>query len=294
MIGLVLISSCKKDPDLPMPKMENAVLPLIKKDLTGDYSVSSSDPAAFVGKLDVSLFFPDKPKSLDIMVIFGSVMKVNGVDQLVYHRDSAGVVEGNITTFPLDIDVTWAKLAAATKKSLATVKPGNSFKIYPRYTLASGRVVDGNDPNYSIYAQSLLNVPGVSAFVTFNVVCPLNFDNFVGSYDMSDGDPADDCVVQVVKDPAKTYGFILKGFYNGTGIAEPPYDLYFEYDPFTFVLAFTPAKQKITNSLWGYANGYLSSLSGDLLTCTTQIKFKANLTVDAGSFGVQNYILTKQ
>lgn len=294
MIGLVFISSCKKDPDLNMPTMENAVLPLIKKDLTGDYSVSSSDPAAFHGKLNVSLFWPDQPQSLDIMVIYGSIVKVNGVDQLVFHRDSAGVVEANITTFPLNIDVTWAKLAAATKKDLAKVVPGNAFKIYPRYTLASGRVVDGNDPNYSSYAQSLLNVPGVSAYVTYSVVCPLNFDDFVGLYDMSDGDPADDCVVEVVKDPAKTYGFILKDFYSGTGITEPAYDLYFEYDPFTFVLAFTPAKQKITDNLWGYANGYLSSLAGDLLTCTTQIKFKANLTVDAGSFGVQNYLLTHQ
>jgi hypothetical protein len=282
-IGIFLYT-CQSEPELPMPDLQNGVIPLITKDETKDQSISFSDLGGFDGTVEVGLYYPtDKPKSMDLMVTMNN------------DPENSGAVKSDITSFPTTADITIASIVDILPglDDAVDIVPGDFFRFYVDVTLPDGTVINGNDTLYAPYGSEVYNLPDASLDVTYTVVCPLDLNDFVGDYTMDDGYPSDLCTITVSLDPDNIDGLIINNFYGGTGTGAL-YPVKISVNRTTYGIS-VPSPQVFAEWLWNpaYLNATLSDLKGTLDACTGNFSFKAQLDVSVGGFGLQSYTCTK-
>jgi hypothetical protein len=279
-LGSILFTTCKKDPDLPMPALQTAVIPKLLKVSTKDQTINFFDQAAFKGSFTVDTYYADKPESIEVWVTWKG------------DKTKKALVQ-NVTSFPATIDVTVSSLVSLLSAYVTPpLKTGDYFKFYTVIILKDGTVVSAFD-SMNQFNSSIANMPGASLDLTYTVVCPLNLADFVGDYTMDDGYPSDLCTITVSLDPNNANGLIINNFYGGTGTGDL-YPVKISVNKTTYGIS-VPSPQVFASWLWNtsYKNATLSNLSGTLDACTKNFDFKADLNVSAGSFGTQSFTCTK-
>lgn len=264
-----------------MPDLKVSVIPLLVKDATKDQTINFFNLAAFHGIFSVDTYYKDKPQSMEIWVTFNGLLTKKALLETV-------------TSFPGTIDLTLSKLTTALSVTAASLKAGDYFKFFTVITLSDGTVISGLDATRNQFNSSIPNLPNSAVDLTYTIVCPLVLTDFVGDYTMDDGSPSDLCTITVSLDPGNANGLIINNFYAGTGIgAISPIKL--SVNRATYGITLNPSPQVFATWLWSasYKNATLANLSGTLDACTKNFKFKADLTVSAGSFGTLNYVCTK-
>jgi hypothetical protein len=284
-IGIFLLPTCKKDPDLRMPDLQtNGVIPLVEKDATKDQSISFLNLAGFNATVTVDLYYKDiKPQSMNLMVCMnGEVAKT-------------GTVLANITSFPVSVNVTTTNLVdwIPGLDAIDSIKLGDRFKFYTDVTLVDGTVVNGNDPLYTAYNSNIDNLPGSSVDVTYTVLCPLDMSMAIGDYvaysPPSDWNSTGDVVI--TQDGVDPYTVYLSGLAAIDGESEDLGPLVMHIDPVTY--AVTADKTVIDSDFYGYTN-YAFEGSGTYNTCSGTYTMKFEISSDAGSWGEFNYTLTRK
>jgi len=282
-LGIFLFTTCSEDPTLPMPDLQQTVIPLITKDPAKLQNISFFDLAGFSASVVVDVYNDDVPQSMTVMVC------MNG-DQA-----KTGVLQADITSFPTSIDFNITKLIDVIPglDNLGQLKLGDNFKVYVDMTLKDGTVILGNSLLYSPFDPAVGNLPGSSLVSVWTIVCPLVLTDFVGDYLMDDGYPSDLCTITVSLDPANPNGLIITNFYAGTGTGAL-YPVKISVNRATYGIS-VPSPQVFAAWLWNpaYKDATLSNLKGTLDACTKNFSFKADLTVSVGSFGTQSYTCTK-
>ena len=281
-LGVLLFTTCTKNPKLPMPDLQMGVIPLLKKDATKDQTINVYDLPAFAGSFTVDTYYADKPQSMEIWVAFDGDLTKTALVQ-------------NITSFPSKVDITISSLIGllGTYVNQADLVSGDYFKFYTVITLNDGTVISGIDPAYKQFNSSVPNLPGSAVDLTYTIVCPLNLADFVGDYTMDDGSPSDLCTVSFALDPDNPDGFIINDFYVGTGVGVIS-PIKFKVNRATYGFSLNPSPQVFATYLWNssWKNGTLANLSGILDACTLNFSFKADLSATV-SFGTINYTCTR-
>jgi hypothetical protein len=280
-IGILVLATCKKNPDLPMPDLQMTVIPKVTKDITKDQNISFLDLPGFSATVVVDLYFKDKPKSMDLMVIMND------------DAANTAVVQSDITTFPSSADVTIGNLVDLLPEldSINQIQLGDYFRFYVDLTLEDGTVINGYDTLYSSFDPSVVNLPGSSINVVYSVVCPLDQALTVGSF-YALSPPSDwnsKGNITITADPEDPNKLYVAGLAVIDGETEDA-PLVMHLDPLTY--AVIADKTVIDLDFYGYTNYYFKG-SGTFNTCTNVYTMKLEIGSDAGSWGEFNYTFTR-
>jgi hypothetical protein len=279
-IGVFLLPTCQKEPNLRMPELSNGVIPLIEKDASKDQNISSTDLAGFIGTIKVGLYYKDKPKSMNLMVCMND------------DHANTGIVKANITSFPTAVDISVASLVDILPglDSINQLLPGDYFMFYVDVTLENGKIVNGNDTLYDAYNSSIVNLPGSSLNVKYSVLCPLDLPLTHGDYHSVSADWNSEGDITITPDLVDPYTVYVAGLYTIEGGNEDLGPLVMHIDPVTSeVIA---DKTVIASDYFGDANGAFEG-TGTYNNCDGSYQMKFEITVDAGSYGVYNFTFTR-
>jgi hypothetical protein len=279
-IGIFLFTTCKKDPQLPMPKLQLAVIPLITKDKTKDQNVSIYNLPGFNGSVIVNTYFKDLPKSMDLMVCMN--------DSIV----NTAVLKANITSFPTTVDFTLPTLVGLIPglDSLNQLQLGNYFKFYVDITLPDGTVVKGNDTLYASSNSAVKNLPGSSLSVIYTVACPLDPALTVGSYHAVSSDFGVDGNITITADASDPNKLYVTGLETIDGDVEDKGPLVMHLDPLTYEVI---ADKTVLASFAGPYHNIAYGGKGTYNTCTGNYDMTFTITVTEGSFGDNTYTFTR-
>jgi hypothetical protein len=274
-IGMLFLVTCKKDPKLNMPTLQQAVIPKITKDITKDQNISFLNLAGFNGSVITDLYYKDKPKSMDLMVCMNDDVT------------NTGVVKSNITSFPTSSDFNVASLVDILPKlnNLSDLKLGDYFRFYVDMTLNDGTVINGNDTLYAPNDPAVSNLPGSSINVVYTVACPLNPDWMVGSYHAVCADFGVDGNITITADAVDPYKLYVVGLETIDGSNEDKGPLVMHLNPLTYDVI---ADKTVIASLTGWGPPYHNIAyagKGTYDTCTGKYTMTFTITVTEGSFG---------
>ncbi len=280
--GVLLFTTCQKDPKLPMPELQKTIIPLVTKDITKDGNLSFIDLPGFNASVIVDLYYDDMPKSMDLMVC------MNG------DVENTGVVKTDITSFPTSTDFSVGTLIDILPglNDINQLKLGDNFKFYVDITLDDGTVIKGNDTLYSAFDPAVSNLPGSSLNVVYTIACPLDPAMTEGSYFAysapSEWNASGNITITAdATDPNTVY---VSGLYTIEGGDEDKGPLVMHIDPVTFDV--TVDKTVIATDYFGYTNGAFGG-TGTYNTCTGEYIMKFAISVDEGNFGDYIYSLTR-
>ena len=287
-IGIFLLPTCQKDPDLRWPDFKFGAIPLVTKDATKDQNIDFNNLSTFTGTVNVDLYFKDKdkPKSMDLMVIMNNDLT------------NSAVVQAGITSFPTSVNITTTTLVNLLPKlnNQSELKLGDFFRFYVNITLEDGTFINGNDTLYTAYSSALPNWPDASLEVVYTVVCPLDLNEFVGDYEMDDGYPSDLCVVTVSKDPDNApNGLIITNFYGPPNPSANLKPVKITVNPATYEITLNSTPFVLAGWLWStaYTDFTLDLFKGSLDACTGNFSASALCSCGAGSFGRIPWTFTK-
>jgi hypothetical protein len=288
-IGIILLPTCKKDPDLRIPDLQTGIIPLVVKDNTKDVNLDFLNLTDFSATVSVGLYYKDKPKSMNLMVTMN--------DDL----NNTALVKADISSFPTKIDITAADLVDLLPglDSINQLQLGDYFKFYVDVTLADGSNVYGNDTLYDAYNSSIVNLPGASVEVIYTVVCPFEAAKAIGDYDVVSLDWNASGPVTITADPEDPYTVYVDGLIENvdlltTGNGE---SLTLHIDPATSAVTGDPTVLADDLSDWGlpgYTNYGYAPTSGTYYTCDGTYVIKFDLFVDQGSFGEFTFTFTRK
>jgi hypothetical protein len=277
-IGIFLLPTCQKDPDLPYPEVKTGIAPKVTKDPAKDANISIFDLEGFNATVIVDLYFrDDKPKSMNLMVC------MNGDPE-----NTATVTA--ITSWPTSVNVTTADLInwLPGLDDVGQLKQGDRFLFYVDAVLEDGTYINGNDTLYTAYGSALANWPNASINVTYSIVCPYDQAMAVGSYYTECSDWAVAGNITITADPDDPYTVYVAGLETIDGLDEDLGPLVMHIDPATYVVT---ADKTVLASLvtWGapYHNIAYEG-TGTFDSCTGSYLMTFEITVDEGSFG--NYV----
>ena len=110
-----MFHACRKD-DVQPPPDTRFPLPLITKDTTGDDFISGKDPASFLGKFVIDMYYGTEvlPQKVDIVVIRND------------NKTNVKTIQANVTAFPASIQVTGTRLTTLFD---STIRLGDKFEI---------------------------------------------------------------------------------------------------------------------------------------------------------------------
>jgi hypothetical protein len=186
-IATAVIAGCRKNDNPKLPDgIQSTPLPLLVQD-TGS-TVLIQDVAAFASKFSVQLYFPNgaKPKKFDLVVAMSG------------DYTNVKTLKADVTSFPTTVDVTGPQLAQLFGIAEADIVPGDYFEIRANITTGNGTFLEGFTPNaldpdsnavaIAPYGTDVSTFPGSHLTITYRAVCPLNLDDFVGTYTLDDPD----------------------------------------------------------------------------------------------------------
>jgi hypothetical protein len=280
--GVISITACQKDPLLPMPELQQAVIPLVTKSATRNQSISLLDLPGFNGSVVVDIYYDDMPKSMNLMVC------MNG------DVENSALVKSDITTFPTSVDFNIGNLIDLLPKlnNINELKLGDYFLFYVDITLKDGSVVKGNDPLYSSFDPGVMNLPGSSINTTYTIACPLDHALTVGSY-LAYSPPSDwnsTGNITLTAAPGDPNTIYVAGLSTIDGETEDLGPLVMHINPVTF--AVTADKTVIDSDFYGYTN-YSFEGTGTYDTCTGLYTMKFKITADGTDWGDNNYTFTR-
>jgi hypothetical protein len=281
-IGILFITACKKDPTLPMPELQQAVIPLVTKNASGNQNISLLDLPGFNGTVDVDLYYDDMPKSMNLMVCMNGDVA------------NSALVKEDISSFPTSVDFNIGNLIDLLPglTNVNELKLGDFFLFYVDITLKDGSVVKGNDPLYASFDPAVANLPGSSLNVVYTVACPFDPALTVGSY-LAYSPPSDwnsTGNITLTADPGDPYTIYVAGLAEIDGETEDLGPLVMHIDPITNVV--TADKTVIDSDFYGFTN-YAFEGTGTYDTCTGQYTMKFVISADGGDWGENNYTFTR-
>src|SRR5688572_24330891 len=164
-----IFSSCSKDGPEPPPPDTRFPLPLITKDTTGDEFISGKDPAGFLGKIVVGMYY-------------GTDVTAQKVEIVVIRNDNKAnvkTIQADVTTFPASIQVTGAQLATLFD---STIELGDKFEIGADVTTKEGQKFVAFPMNGNPYGADTATLPGFSFSIVYVADCVFNKADFDGFY----------------------------------------------------------------------------------------------------------------
>lgn len=296
---IAIVAGCRKDDNPRLPDgIKSVPIPLLKKDPASTLLIQ--DAADFTSKFSVQLYFPNgiKPKKIDIMVAMHK-----SASNKIYSAANVKLLKADVTAYPTDITVTGPELAQLFGITTVDIVPGNVFEIRANVTLNDGTVLQGFPETVAIrnaagdtiklvtlapYGTDANTFPGSNPTITYKAVCPLNLDDFVGTFTMEDPDFKEGTYpVRLERDG--TNRLKLTGF--AAGDASPEAVFYLTVN--TIEQTISIEKQKYTDLLFGlYHNAYVEG-SGAVDACNIGMTLSLDNSVDEGSFSTVEVTIHK-
>jgi hypothetical protein len=177
LLATIVFIGCKKNDSAVPVGLTRVPVPLITKDPTGDVNISGQNPASFVGKFVVDMYFKsDKlPQKVDVVVV------KNG------DNSNVKVLQAGITTFPTSLQVTGPQLVTL----FGPIVIGDNFQVGADVTTADGVKVEAFPVTGTSYAAGIFSEPGASPIITYLAACTFSNTSFNGNYTVAQDDWAD-------------------------------------------------------------------------------------------------------
>lgn len=283
-----IVAGCRKNDNPKLPEgIVSTPLPLLVQDTASTSNVLIQEVADFKSKFSVQLYFPNatKPKKFDI------VIARNG------DYENVKTLQADVTTYPTDISITGPQLATLFGIPATDIVPGDYFEIRADITTANGTVLkgfvpDGIAPDSSTvsiapYGTDVSTFPGSNLTITYRAVCPLDIDDFVGTYTLDDPNFWEASYpVQVTRDGTSNVLLV-------TGFVESP-SAVIRLTVNQSSQTITVPKQSYLAILPGtsYHNPSVAG-TGVVDACNNKITLSLDNTVDEGSFGASTVTIHK-
>lgn len=275
LIAFTLLSACRKSDNEKIPELTRVPVPLVKKDASGNGTISKDDPAAFKGKFVVDLYFKDGPKPAKFDVV---VMKNGDASKVLHLKD-------DVTTFPSTIEVTGTQLISLFQSPIVL---GDKFTIGVNVTTQGGQLFDAFPAGKDVvpYGSGLTSQAGASTQIDYIAVCPFDINDFVGTATLDDPDFWEDTY-------PVTISLVGTDTYKVDGYVQTP--------GYSFLIKVNAATQTVTiaKQIYGptlpttpYKDPAIEG-TGTIDACQNQIKLTVTNTVSIGSFGSANITITK-
>ncbi|WP_025763873.1 hypothetical protein [Dyadobacter tibetensis] len=266
------ISSCNDDGKGNIPDLARVPIPLLTQADNSDVLIQ--EPAEFKGKFSVDLLFPDDtpPKSIDVVITKNGDYK------------NIKVLQADVTSLPISIDLDAAKIATAFGINVADIVPGDYFEVGATIYTQEGAVVPAFSELGNQFSADISNFPGSNLKLKYPVVCPLDLDNFVGEFTIDDPNFWEASYPVTVTREGDNV-LVIKGF-----VEDPDAVIKITIDPKTTKVAV--AKQVFAASFVGYTNGAVQG-TGEINACNNSISLNLTYTVDQGSFGTYGLTIVK-
>ncbi len=250
---VLTFASCETQVDDPAGPRGTAVVP----------SITNLNPAVFDSNELETTFVQftlglEAPATEAIVVV-----SLNG--------DKARAEVGTYTSFPANIQILLSDVVTELGMTLEQVELGDIFNF------EVGAVIGGK----TYYSNAAFNAP---------VVCAYNPDLVTGSYRAVSAGWAVDGNVTITVDPEDDYVVYVAGLVVLDGQVEDQGPLKMIVNPLDFSV--TAVKTVLGTSFFGYDNVAYAG-SGILNTCTGTYEMLFTITVDQGSFGSHDFVLTK-
>ena len=163
-----MITACSKD-DVQTPPDLRFPLPLLTKDTTGDEFISGRDPASFLGKFVVDMYY-------------GTAVKLQKVDIVVIRNDNrtnVKTIKPNVTSFPASIEVTGTQLTTLFD---STIRLGDKFEIGADVTTVNGQKFEAFPVTGKPYGADTTALPGSRFSIVYVADCVFDIASFNGTY----------------------------------------------------------------------------------------------------------------
>jgi len=163
-----MFHACRKD-DVQPPPDTRFPLPLITKDTTGDDFISGKDPASFLGKFVIDMYYGTEvlPQKVDIVVIRND------------NKTNVKTIQANVTTFPASIQVTGTQLTTLFD---STIRLGDKFEIGADVTTINGQKFEAFPEAGNPYGADTSALPGSRFSIEYVADCVFDIASFNGWY----------------------------------------------------------------------------------------------------------------
>jgi hypothetical protein len=250
---VLTFASCETQVDDPAGPRGTAVVP----------SVTNLNPAVYDSNELETTYVQftlglDAPATEAIVVV-----SING--------DKSRATVGTYTSFPATVKVLLSDVVIKLGMTLEDVELGDIFNF------EIGAVIGGK----TYYSNAAFNAP---------VVCAYNPELVTGSYRAVSAGWEVDGNVTITVDPEDDYIVYVAGLVLLDGAVEDQGPLKMIINPLNFQV--TAVKTVLGSSFYGYTNVAYAG-SGLLNTCTGTYNMLFSITVDQGSFGSYDFVLTK-
>ena len=272
--------SCRKEDNPVLPDLQGNI-PVTKFVAEANSEVvidMTKDPAAFKGKFNVGLLYPnDKPQKVDIVVI------KNG------DKSNVKTIETNVTTLPVTLEVTGAELISLFGND--PIELGDYFDIAADITLTTGQKLLAFPANGVQYAAGISTIPGSSPFIRYSAICKFDANEYSGDFIVLEDEWEDYLVgetITLTKVDDNHVSFVYR--------ANNPRPIILEVTPTNGVIV---RKQVYGTYSWATAWGNLSvetigNIDDVVKPCDETISVLLKHTVSAGSFGEYRITLKKK
>jgi hypothetical protein len=282
----IIFVGCKKDdgylPERYLSQIDDVPGVTVKVNATGSQSIDLTNLAAFQGKFDVALYFPNSapPAKVDIIVR----KNASNANVRTFKTD--------VKTFPVTFTVTAAEIAALFGAPIAL---GDSYDFGATVYTASGSKFDAFPLGGIGVGSGPSGAPGYSDFARYGAICAYNPSIYQGNFvvqldgwnDYSVGDvfpvtqvsanqfsfkylPDSPLPIIITVNTGNNVTSVVKQVYSNTGY--PPG---WPYGPIS------------VESVAGSADNYVAP-------CDQVFSIRLNHTVAAGTFGAYTFRAKKQ
>ncbi|MBL0357297.1 MAG: hypothetical protein IPP72_10620 [Chitinophagaceae bacterium] len=169
-VTALLVTGCRKSDNPQLPDMERVPIPSVVRDAASDKFISPVDPNSFNGKVIVDLFYKNdvKPRKFDVVVIKND------------NKANTMVLQADVTTFPVTVNITGAQLATLFG---APIQEGDRFDIGVDVTSQSGKKYPAFPEVGTPYGAGVNgSAGGISLAVRFVMLCRFNADAYSGDF----------------------------------------------------------------------------------------------------------------
>ncbi|MEO6550552.1 MAG: hypothetical protein ABIN94_21275 [Ferruginibacter sp.] len=169
LVAITLLSACRKSDNPKLPTLARVPVPSLSKDATGAGTITVSDLANFIGKVNVDVFFKSDvpPKKMDLVVI------KNGNKSIVK------VLKTDITAFPSVVSFTGPQLTAL----FGSVQTCDVFEVGVNITTADGTLYEAYPTVGVAYGAGVAaEYGGVNTVLTFSTKVEYNPEVYKGNF----------------------------------------------------------------------------------------------------------------
>ena len=237
-----IFTACSKDDEEPPPDTRFP-LPFISKDTTGDVFIPGKDPASFLGKFIIDMYYGTdvKPQKVDIVVIRND------------NRANVKSIKADVTSFPASIEITGTGLTTLFD---STIKQGDKFEIGADVTTINGQKFEAFPVTGNPYGADTATLPGSRFSIVYVTTCTFDKNSFNGQYTVvhntiGDADWGELKVGDLVSvRPGTGENDLVVVAYPYNTLVYPPYPMICQVNPATFEV--TVPRQLIGVPMYSY------------------------------------------